>query len=78
MNQGTRTEQIGPAGAKGKEVTVAKGEPLPPTPKKSTLPDELTGFLMSKLPRETFSPICNLRLVEDKVQLIDSLGVEEP
>ncbi len=25
-------EQIGPRGGRGKEVTVVKGEPLPPTP----------------------------------------------
>lgn len=28
-------QQIGPKGGKGKEVTVVKGEPLPPTPRKS-------------------------------------------
>ncbi len=27
-------QQIGPRGGKGMEVTVVKGEPLPPTPKK--------------------------------------------
>lgn len=27
-------QQIGPRGGKGKEVTVVKGEPLPPTPSK--------------------------------------------
>ena len=27
-------QQIGPRGGKGKEVTVVKGEPLPPTPTK--------------------------------------------
>jgi len=27
-------QQVGPRGGKGKEVTVVKGEPLPPTPKK--------------------------------------------
>ena len=27
-------QQIGPRGGKGKEVTVVKGEPLPPTPRK--------------------------------------------
>jgi hypothetical protein len=26
-------QQIGPRGGKGKEVTVVKGEPLPPTPR---------------------------------------------
>lgn len=26
-------QQVGPRGGKGKEVTVVKGEPLPPTPK---------------------------------------------
>lgn len=26
-------QQVGPKGGKGKEVTVVKGEPLPPTPK---------------------------------------------
>lgn len=26
-------EQVGPRGGKGNEVTVVKGEPLPPTPK---------------------------------------------
>lgn len=29
-------QQVGPRGGKGKEVTVTKGEPLPPTPKKGT------------------------------------------
>ena len=29
-------QQIGPRGGKGKEVTVTKGEPLPPTPTKGT------------------------------------------
>lgn len=29
-------QQIGPRGGKGKEVTVTKGEPLPPTPSKGT------------------------------------------
>ena len=29
-------QQIGPRGGKGKEVTVVKGEPLPPTPSKGT------------------------------------------
>jgi hypothetical protein len=29
-------QQIGPQGGKGKEVTVVKGEPLPPTPTKGT------------------------------------------
>lgn len=28
--------QIGPRGGKGKEVTVVKGEPLPPAPSKGT------------------------------------------
>jgi hypothetical protein len=28
-------QQIGPRGGKGKEVTVVKGEPLPPTPTKN-------------------------------------------
>ena len=28
--------QVGPRGGKGKEVTVVKGEPLPPTPKSGT------------------------------------------
>ena len=27
-------QEIGPRGGKGKEVTVVKGEPLPPAPKK--------------------------------------------
>jgi len=27
-------QQIGPRGGKGKEVTVVKGEPLPPAPRK--------------------------------------------
>ena len=29
-------QQIGPRGGKGKEVTVVKGEPLPPTPSKGS------------------------------------------
>ncbi len=29
--------QLGPRGGKGKEVTVVRGEPLPPTPKKGML-----------------------------------------
>lgn len=29
-------QQIGPRGGKGKEVTVTKGEPLPPAPSKGT------------------------------------------
>ena len=29
-------QQIGPTGGKGKEVTVVKNEPLPPTPEKGT------------------------------------------
>ena len=29
-------QQIGPKGGKGKEVTVTKGEPLPPAPTKGT------------------------------------------
>jgi len=29
-------QQIGPKGGKGKEVTVVKGEPMPPTPAKGT------------------------------------------
>jgi hypothetical protein len=29
-------QQIGPRGGKGKEVTVVKGEPLPPSPSKGT------------------------------------------
>nr|AMP54140.1 YjzC-like protein [uncultured bacterium] len=29
-------QQIGPKGGKGKEVTVVKNEPLPPTPQKGT------------------------------------------
>lgn len=29
-------QQIGPRGGKGNEVTVVKGEPLPPTPAKGT------------------------------------------
>jgi hypothetical protein len=29
-------QQIGPRGGKGKEVTVTKGEPLPPTPNAGT------------------------------------------
>ncbi len=29
-------EQVGPRGGKGKEVTVTKGEPMPPTPSKGT------------------------------------------
>jgi len=29
-------QQIGPRGGKGKEVTVVRGEPLPPTPSKGT------------------------------------------
>jgi len=29
-------QQIGPKGGKGPEVTVTKGEPLPPTPKPGT------------------------------------------
>lgn len=29
-------QQIGPRGGKGKEVTVVKGEPLPPTPAPGT------------------------------------------
>lgn len=28
--------QVGPKGGKGKEVTVVKGEPLPPTPTKGS------------------------------------------
>lgn len=30
--QSGQYQQIGPRGGKGKEVTVTKGEPLPPTP----------------------------------------------
>ena len=29
-------QQIGPRGGNGKEVTVTRGEPLPPTPSKGT------------------------------------------
>ena len=29
-------QQVGPKGGKGKEVTVVKGEPLPPAPGKGT------------------------------------------
>lgn len=29
-------QQVGPRGGKGKEVTVTKGEPLPPTPASGT------------------------------------------
>lgn len=29
-------QQVGPRGGKGPEVTVTKGEPLPPTPAKGT------------------------------------------
>jgi hypothetical protein len=29
-------QQIGPRGGKGKEVTVVRGEPLPPTPSKGS------------------------------------------
>jgi hypothetical protein len=29
-------QQIGPRGGQGKEVTVVRGEPLPPAPKKGT------------------------------------------
>ncbi|HUT57000.1 MAG TPA: hypothetical protein VNA25_03885 [Phycisphaerae bacterium] len=29
-------QQVGPRGGKGKEVTVVKGEPLPPAPQKGT------------------------------------------
>ena len=29
-------QQVGPRGGKGKEVTVVKGEPLPPTPAKGS------------------------------------------
>ncbi len=42
MKPGQRAErsgqyqQIGPRGGNGKEVTVSKGEPLPPTPAKGT------------------------------------------
>ena len=38
-NKATRSgqyQQIGPRGGKGKEVTVVKGEPLPPGPTKGT------------------------------------------
>jgi len=33
--QSGQYQQIGPRGGRGKEVTVVRGEPLPPTPKKS-------------------------------------------
>ncbi len=29
-------QQVGPRGGKGKEVTVTKGEPMPPSPKSGT------------------------------------------
>jgi len=32
--QSGQYQQIGPRGGKGREVTVVRGEPLPPTPKK--------------------------------------------
>ncbi len=34
--QSGQYQQIGPRGGRGKEVTVVKGEPLPPTPNKGT------------------------------------------
>jgi transcriptional regulator with XRE-family HTH domain len=39
-------QQIGPRGGRGKDVTVAKGEPLPPTPRRSmtyNLKDSIRG-----------------------------------
>jgi len=34
--QSGQYQQIGPRGGKGKEVTVVKGEPMPPAPQKGT------------------------------------------
>jgi len=34
--QSGQSQQLGPHGGQGKEVTVTKGEPLPPTPTKSS------------------------------------------
>ena len=34
--QSGQYQQVGPRGGQGKEVTVTKGEPLPPAPQKGT------------------------------------------